>query len=172
MQRTVPIFASVLAVFLCSASARAVHPKDDLSLSVMFPVGGDTYTNGGIGVWWMVTPRLNLGFNTNLSINFDSDQNDYVLGPAMRLYFEAFNKSAKIAPFLYTQLTLWFRSGYPDADEDTVIGAIIGFGAEWFYNKVISLAVYGGLEMVFTSRQSVDKALATTTSAITMQFYF
>ena len=163
MARIFLVAASFAFVIVCSTPASAIPPKGKFSLSAGFPDGGDPYT-GGAGVWWMVAKRINLGLSIAFDYNMDGDQNPFTFGPAMRYYL---NAASLVAPFVYAQLPMFFET---DDGQDLTVGAILGFGCEWFINRSVSISVYTGLRIDLVG--GGDKNITTTTSGLAAQFYF
>ncbi len=137
-----------------------------MSLSLNVPAGGNPAGGGTAGLWMMMSPQLNVGFNVGLAFDSENDPgHDILLAPALRYYFA---QTSPVAPFYYGTA----RIRIVDQDEDDIqVGIAGGLGAEWFVTDVFSIAGWTGLGIDLV-RPGDGIAVGTLTSGISAQIYW
>jgi len=137
-----------------------------MSLSLNVPGGGNPAGAGTAGLWMMMNPQLNVGFNVGLALDNENDPgHDILLAPALRYYFASMGP---VAPFYYGTA----RIRIVDQDDDNVqVGLAGGLGAEWFVTDVFSIAGWTGLGIDLV-RAGEGIGIGTLTSGISAQIYW
>jgi len=170
MKRVI-LFSALLS--LISTAAFAAGPNSlasgATSLSLSIPAGGNPYAPGTFGIWYGLSPELNLGINVGLGI--DTAPNDDVfnllLAPALKYYLRP---GAEITPFILGQINLGFTSVGNDAVDFGILG---GFGVEWFVTPVFSVAGYTGAGSDLLRPNDTEPfRFGTFTSGLSAQLYF
>lgn len=142
----------------------------NLSLSLGIPSGGNDYAAGAAGLWWMLSDRLNLGFNVGLGFDFDDDTRDYemILAPTLRFYL---TEGGQIAPFILGQVSLQvFENDFEDMDAG--FGFTGGLGAELWVLSELSIAGHVGMGFLLYDGRGSSARVGTFTSGLTANLYF
>jgi hypothetical protein len=180
MRRRFSCLLVCVPTLFVATQAQAVPAKNTGSLSVSFPGGGNPYVEGGAGIWWMLTPRVNLGFQGDLyyyAAASESDISGFVahVGPALRYYL---NNGRFVAPYVYGQATTMLAgrstssAKVPAEAEGYDVDGIVGFGIEWFATKTLSFAAHVAARVDLTQPGGSPRELRTDTSSIQAQLYF
>jgi len=137
-----------------------------MSLSLNIPAGGNPAGGGTAGLWMMMSPQLNVGFNVGLALDSENDPgHDILLAPALRYYFA---QTSPVAPFYYGTA----RIRLVDQDDDNIqVGVAGGLGAEWFVTDVFSIAGWTGIG-IDVVRPGDGIGVGTLTSGISGQIYW
>ncbi len=139
------------------------------SLSFQVPGGGNRTAPGAAGIWYVLSPSLNLGANLGLGMDTGGEETawDILLAPEIRYYLTT---SGSVLPFVSGVLK--FQMFDPGAgDSDTAVGLGGGIGVEWFITRAFSLAGHTGLGVDLV-RPGDGIGIGTLTSALSVQMYF
>ncbi len=170
MKRVI-LLSALLSLVSTSAFAAGANSlaSGATSLSLSIPAGGNPYAPGTFGIWYGLSPELNLGINVGLGIDTApvDDVFNLLLAPALKYYFRP---NAEITPFIIGQINLGFTSAGNDAVDFGILG---GFGVEWFVTPVFSVAGYTGAGIDLLRPNDTEPfRFGTFTSGLSAQLYF
>jgi hypothetical protein len=141
-------FAQMLVLTLVVAGASRAQAQDDAappshggpySLSVSLPAGNNPYIPGGAGLWYLVKPNINVGFNAQLMLDPQTGGTNWSFGlaPSLRYYLAHIGS---VSPYAAGQVNLLFKKGV-----DPELDLIGGFGVEYFVTGPLSVTAQTGL---------------------------
>lgn len=180
MKLRVMLVALALCFFSSTAFAQGTSPnrldESVFSLSFSVPGGGNPYSGGAFGLWYMVSSPLNLGVNLGFAVDSvdvggeSQTAVDFLLAPAVKYYM---NTNSQVAPFLLGQFNMRIGSdGVDGSDSEVEVGLLVGFGIEWFPVRNFSIGGHTGLGFDFVRPDPQGFAMGTLHSGLSAQFYW
>jgi len=126
-----------------------------------------SFDRGDIGYWIKMSEKTDIGFNVGLNFRDTQHQKNqnYILTPAIKHYLIS---DKPFAPYIYSGIYFSYGKGefnrdFPQSSEDYQVGALGGFGLEWFPIHNVSVGGHVGVKAQYESQNNTSTSFTTST---------